>query len=80
MTTCGKCKYGHLHPQDMNARICHGAPPQVFFVPGKMGAPMQLTSRPQVGPNDPACAQFSPRVDITRLDAGLKPGEFKPLS
>ena len=63
MSTCGQCKFAKMKAdRDLKSRVCYGLPPQTFFVPAAGGRAMQLSSRPEVGPEDDACSVFQAKL------------------
>lgn len=58
---CSNCKFSHMMPQDLNLRICKGAPPQAVLVPVPGGARMEHHF-PLVNATNDACALHRFRV------------------
>jgi hypothetical protein len=65
MQTCGQCAHGKLLKDNLQQRVCKGAPPQLVLIPGPGGSVQMIPAFPNVGVNDEACGAFKPREFIT---------------
>lgn len=64
---CSNCEHSRINPQDMNSRICRGAPPSIVMVPimtARGQALQQQAHYPVVGATDEGCGTFKPKLLI----------------
>ena len=61
---CRNCEHSRINPQDINSRVCRGAPPCLIAIPQGMGKVALQSHYPLVGATDEGCSLFKPKLLI----------------
>lgn len=68
MNTCGKCIHSRSMPENLNNRVCKGAPPQMVPLLQPNFSTTIKHMFPIVLATDEACGLFKPKITVDHIN------------